>query len=93
MISAIFSGQRYCFFEFKKIFLQTLYPGQTHYKNVYLSENQSRKRDGNAAQNFSLINRIALNLLKNEPSKKRSVKGKRLTAGWNNDYLLKILKN
>jgi len=32
-------------------------------------------------------------LLKNEPSKKRSVKGKRLTAGWDNDYLLKILKN
>jgi len=33
-------------------------------------------------------------LLKNEQSKKkRSVKEKRLTAGWNNDYLWKILKN
>jgi predicted transposase YbfD/YdcC len=62
--------------------------------DVSFSEDQSRKRDGHAAQNFSLINRIALNLLKNEQSKKkRSVKGKRLTAGWDNEYLLKILKN
>ncbi|MDR3328390.1 MAG: ISAs1 family transposase, partial [Prevotellaceae bacterium] len=41
----------------------------------------------------SMLNRIALNLIKHEQSKKRSVKGKRLDAGWNNDYLLKILIN
>ena len=61
--------------------------------DVSFGEDKSRKRDGYSAQNFSIINRIALNLLKNEQSKKRSVKGKRLDAGWNNDYLLKILKN
>jgi predicted transposase YbfD/YdcC len=61
--------------------------------DVSFSEDQSRKRDGYAAQNFSLLNRIALNLVKNEQSRKRSVKGKRLDAGWNNDYLLKILLN
>ena len=68
---------------------------QLHWQlDVSFSEDKSRKRDGHAAQNFSLINRIALNLLKNEQSKKkRSVKGKRLCAGWNNEYLLKILKN
>ena len=44
-------------------------------------------RQPHAAQIFSMLNRIALNLLKNEQSKKRSIKGKRLTAGWNNDYL------
>jgi predicted transposase YbfD/YdcC len=68
---------------------------QLHWQlDVSFSEDQSRKRDGHAAQNFSLLNRIALNLLKNEQSKKkRSVKGKRLAAGWNNEYLLKILKN
>ena len=38
------------------------------------------------AQNFSMPNRIALNLIKHEQSKKRSVKGKRLDAGWNNNY-------
>ena len=61
--------------------------------DVSFGEDQSRKRDGYAAQNFSLLNRIALNLVKNEQYRKRSVKGKRLDAGWNNDYLLKILTN
>ncbi len=61
--------------------------------DVSFNEDSSRKRSGYAAQNFSMINRIALNLIKNENSKKRSVKGKRLDAGWNNDYLLKILTN
>jgi predicted transposase YbfD/YdcC len=68
---------------------------QLHWQlDVSFSEDKSRKRDGHAAQNFSLINRIALNLLKNEQSKKKSsVKGKRLSAGWDNDYLWEILKN
>lgn len=61
--------------------------------DVAFNEDSSRKREGNAAQNFSIICRIALNLLKNEKSKKRSVKGKRLDAGWDNQYLIKILKN
>lgn len=61
--------------------------------DVAFKEDHSMKTNPIAAQNFSIINRIALNLLSNEKSKKRSVKGKRLDAGWNNDYLLKILKN
>jgi Transposase len=61
--------------------------------DVSFNEDSSRKRAGYAAQNFSMINRIALNLIKKENSKKRSVKGKRLDAGWNNQYLLKILSN
>ena len=61
--------------------------------DVSFGEDASRKREGHSAQNFSMLNRIALNLVKNEQSKKRSVKGKRLDAGWDNDYLLKILKN
>jgi predicted transposase YbfD/YdcC len=61
--------------------------------DVSFGEDASRKRDGHSAQNFSILNRIALNLVKNEQSKKRSVKGKRLDAGWDNDYLLKIMKN
>jgi len=65
---------------------------QLHWQlDVSFSEDQSRKREGYAAQNFSMINRIALNLIKHEQSMKRSMKGKRLSAGWNNDYLLKIL--
>jgi predicted transposase YbfD/YdcC len=53
---------------------------------------KSRKREGHAAQNFSLLNRIALNLLKNEKTTKCGVKGKRMKAGWDNNYLQKILR-
>lgn len=61
--------------------------------DVSFGEDASRKREGNAAENYSRILRIALNLLKNDGNKKRSLKGKRLDAGWNNDYLLRLLKN
>lgn len=61
--------------------------------DVAFNEGHSRKRTGNAAQNFSLINRIALDLLKNEKSAKVGVRGKRFKAGWDNDYLLRILKD
>lgn len=56
-------------------------------------EDQSRKRAGHAAQNFSLLNRIALNLLKNDKSVKVGVRGRRLVAGWDNDFLLRLLRN
>jgi predicted transposase YbfD/YdcC len=59
--------------------------------DVAFHEDQSRKRAGNAAENFSTINRIALNLLKNEPTTKQGVKGKRLKAGWSSDYLETVL--
>ena len=61
--------------------------------DVSFGEDKSMKRNANSVENFSIINRIALILTKHEKSKKRSTKGKRLDAGWNNDYLLKILKN
>jgi hypothetical protein len=32
-------------------------------------------------------------MIKHEQSKKRSVRRKSLDAGWDNDYLLKILRN
>lgn len=60
--------------------------------DVAFNEDQSRKRAGHAAQNFSILNRIALNLLKNEKTSKLGVKSKRLKAGWDNDYLTSVLK-
>lgn len=55
-------------------------------------EDEQRKRDKNAAQNFAIVRKIALNLLKQEDSKKLSLRTKRLKAGWNNDFLIKILQ-
>ena len=55
-------------------------------------EDEQRKRDKHSAQNFAIVRKIALNLLKQEDSKKLSLKTKRLKAGWDNIFLLKILK-
>lgn len=55
--------------------------------DVVFSEDQSHKRAGQAAQNFSIVNRIALNLFKADKSVKLSMKSKRHKAAWENDYI------
>jgi predicted transposase YbfD/YdcC len=60
---------------------------------VDFREDYSRKRAANAARNFTLLNRIAVNLLKNGKTAKAGVRKKRLKAGWDNNYLIKLLKN
>lgn len=60
--------------------------------DIAFREDESRKRAGKSAENFSIVRRIALNLLKNEKSFKLGLKGKRLKAAWDEDYLMKILK-
>ncbi len=65
---------------------------QLHYVlDVSFAEDQSRVRKGHAAENLSRIRRIALNLLRRDTSRKRGIKGKRLNAAWDHDYLLKLL--
>ncbi len=59
--------------------------------DVSFGEDPNRKRKINAAQNFYLINKIALNLAKKESSKKIGIKSKLKIAGWDENYLLKIL--
>ena len=59
--------------------------------DVSFAEDQSRQRKDHSAQNFSRLRRIALNLLRRETSKRRGIKGKRLNAAWDHDYLLKLL--
>lgn len=59
--------------------------------DVAFGEDYDRKRSENAAQNFSLINKIVLNLVKNETTCKLGIKSKRKIAGWDENYLLKIL--
>ena len=55
-------------------------------------EDASRVRSGHGAENLGMLRRLALSLLKQDDSK-GSLKGKRLRAGWDNDFLLKILLN
>ena len=59
--------------------------------DVVFGEDQRRIRSGHAAENFSRLSRIALNLLKAGSPKARSIRARRLLAGWNHDYLLSLL--
>jgi predicted transposase YbfD/YdcC len=59
--------------------------------DVTFQEDQCRIRQGHADANFSILRRTALSLLKNEPTLKVGIKNKRLTAGWDDTYLKKVL--
>jgi predicted transposase YbfD/YdcC len=59
--------------------------------DVTFDEDRSRIRKGGAPENFGLLRRLALCLLKRDTSWKGSIKGKRLRASWDEDYLLHVL--
>ncbi len=59
--------------------------------DVSFNEDLSRIRIGHASENLAIVRRIALNLLKQEKSKKIGITAKRKRAGWDNKYLLKLL--
>ena len=59
--------------------------------DVTFQEDQCRIRMGHADANFSILRRTALSLLKNETTLKVGIKNKRLTAGWDETYLEKVL--
>jgi predicted transposase YbfD/YdcC len=59
--------------------------------DVTFQEDKCRIRKGHADTNFSSLRRTALSLLKNESTAKVGIKNKRLAAGWDEDYLTKVL--
>ena len=60
--------------------------------DVTFNEDDDRKRK-NSAQNYSLIAKMTLNILKNHQhkDKKASIKRKRMKAAWDEDYLKSLL--
>jgi len=60
--------------------------------DIAFREDESRLRKGNGAYNFALLRRLALNLLKRECTARCGTKGKRLKAGWDHNYLPKVLE-
>ena len=59
--------------------------------DVTFREDQCRIRKDYAPQNMATLRQISPNLLKKETSLKVGIPGKRLQAGWREDYLLKVL--
>ena len=58
--------------------------------DVTFREDQSRVRKDHGPQNMATLRQISHNLLKRETSLKVGIQGKRLQAGWREDYLLKV---
>lgn len=59
--------------------------------DVTFREDHSRVRKDHGPQNMATLRQISHNLLKRENSLKVGIQGKRLQAGWREDYLLKVL--
>jgi predicted transposase YbfD/YdcC len=59
--------------------------------DVAFREDACRTRTGHAPENLATLRHIAVNLLKQERSCKLGIKSKRLKAGWDESYMLKVL--
>lgn len=60
--------------------------------DVAFAQDHNRVHKDHAPQNLAVLQHIALNLLKQERSTPSSVKTKRLRAGWDDNYLSKLLR-
>lgn len=60
--------------------------------DMAFDENRSRIRRGHGPDNFALLRKIALILLKREKTLRRGLEGKRKRAAWDHDYVLRVLE-
>lgn len=60
--------------------------------DVSFEEDTSRIRRRDGAENFSWLRRMALNVLRNDDTGQRdSIKGRRKQAGWDQEYLERLI--
>jgi len=59
--------------------------------DVAMNQDKTRIRTGHAPENLAILHHIALNLLKQDRTEKLGIKNKRLAAGWDHDYLLRVI--
>ncbi len=54
-------------------------------------EDDSRVRFGHSAANLAMLRKLALNLIRQDPTRKRGIKTMRMKAAWDTTYLLRLL--
>ena len=59
--------------------------------DVGFREDASRVRERNAARNLALLRKIALNFARANTTLKASLKGKRKSAGWDDDFMATLI--
>ena len=59
--------------------------------DVAMHQDQTRIRTGHAQDNLAILQHIALNLLKLDRTEKLGIKNRRLAAGWDHDYLVRMI--
>lgn len=59
--------------------------------DVAFREDESRIRIGHAQENLAAVRKLALTLLRQEPTGQGGIKSRRLQAGWDDDYLLSVV--
>ena len=59
--------------------------------DVVMNEDACRIRKDNAPQNMATLRHLALNLMRQETTHKRGVKAKSKRAGWDNEYLARLI--
>lgn len=59
--------------------------------DIAFREDESRVRQGHADENLAVLRHISLNPLRQEPSSHVGIHVKRLKAGWDTQYLVRVL--